>query len=666
VYWLAFSADGKTLTAVVPEETNASRLSVSAWDTARGEERHHGPLERPPDWTGALSPDGALFAVRTPDGKAIRLLSTSSNAEVGRTEGEAEGPADIAFAADGRTLTATSRDGAFRTWEVATGKLVRHIAGQGPEGRRVALSPDGGVLVAVQRADQGVHLRDVAKGQELHTFSGHRGGPLVVVFGGDGKTVLTASRDWVQSTPGRDRAACSLRQWDPETGKELRVAAPDPKGEIRASVFSADGRRLATLLHDGTLRLWDVDAGRELRDWKVPTFEVRNGRETYPRPAVVDLAMPGDGKTLFALHAEGISRWETATGKELPPLRVPSEKGGGMRAVWSLDGRLVAVMSTRDRGWRVSLLDTPTGRQLHELTWERGTPTPLAFSPDGRTLVLTVGDDLTLWEVASGQSRGRLPLGKGFVFSGAFSPDGRLLAAGGDGQAALRLWDFTADRLGDGMAWPGARVSSLAFSPDGTRLAVAGWRNTALVCDVRALLKEKSAERLKLSAEDRERLWGELAGADGGRAFRAIHRLADSGPEGVALLEARLKAPPKVDPQRLANLIEALDDDAFEAREKASRELEQLGMRAEPALREVLKAGPSPEARVRLERLLGRLKAEPPPELIALRAVEALELNGGPEARAALERVAKGLAGDGLAAEAKAALARLARRAAKD
>ncbi len=93
------------------------------------------------------------------------------------------------------------------------------------------------------------------------------------------------------------------------------------------------------------------------------------------------------------------------------------------------------------------------------------------------------------------------------------------------------------------MGWPGARFLSLAFSPDSTRLAVAGTSNTALVCDVPALLKETPAERLTLSADDRERLWGELAGADGTRAFRALGRLAASGPEGVAFLEAHLKPP---------------------------------------------------------------------------------------------------------------------------
>jgi hypothetical protein len=48
-------------------------------------------------------------------------------------------PAGIAFAADGRTLTSTSRDGALRVWEVATGKLVHRIAGLSSEVRQERL-----------------------------------------------------------------------------------------------------------------------------------------------------------------------------------------------------------------------------------------------------------------------------------------------------------------------------------------------------------------------------------------------------------------------------------------------------------------------------------------------------------------------------------------------
>jgi WD40 repeat protein len=661
---LAFSPDGKTLTALVPVD---GKFGAASWDVAKGEQRGSHVLDPDEGFAGALSPDGALYAVPTKDGKTIRLLATDSNKEVCRTEGEASCPAGVAFSADGRALTATTHDGTVRVWEAATGKLLHRLTGLSSPVERVALSPAGRVLLTVQRADLAIHLWDVAKGKELHAFPGHRTGPLAVAFSGDGKTVLTASHDWRRGTPVSAWDDWSLRRWDPETGKELGVTSRDPKGEVHYCAFSPDGSRLATVLHDGTLRLWDAGAGKELRDWKVPTRETRIGApgkmEKYALEAISEPVFTADGRTLYATAPNGINRWDTATGKELPVLRL----GDGWR--WnccrpSADGRVVVVSgSLPPRGERSRLLDTAKGQTLQELAVGATSAGAFAFAPDGRTLAVTSGRDVTLWEVASGRPRGRLTVvAPRWAFSLAFSPDGRFLAMGGDGQAPLRLWNLTAESPTGGSSWPWVEVGSLAFSPDGKRLALAGMDNTALVCDVAALFEERPAERLKLSPDDRERLWGDLSGAEASRAYRAMQRLAASGPESVALLKARLQAP-QPDPKRVARLIKDLDSDDFETREKASRELEGLGQRAEGPLRDALKAGPSAEVRDRAERLLARLKADaaiaPSPELVALRAVEALELNGGSEARAVLEGLAKGSADERTAEAAKASLGRL-------
>jgi WD40 repeat protein len=666
---LAFSRDGKTLTATVRDGKGGQELQAATWDAARGEERGRQPLEQTPGWSGALSPEGSLFATPTPDGKAIRLIATASGKEVGRTEGEASFPAAIAFAGDGRTLTATSRDGTVRVWRAADGKLAQLITGLSSPVERVALSPDGKVLLTVHQTDQRVHLWDVAKGKELHAFPGHPGVPLAVAFSRDGQAVFTASRSPNRSMPPARVGEWSLCRWDPQTGKEARAAVRPTKGEVYHASFSPDGSRLAVIEHDGTLRLWDTAADKELRAWKVPTRESRvvvGGQvTTFALANVSEPRFTADGKALFVTHGDRALRWDTATGKELPSL-----KSGGNEAMTgacqpSPDGRLVVITSFRRSEWKATLFDVQTGRPLFELPMKGWPANPVAFSPDGRTLAVVDVAQVLLWEVASGRPRGRLAEPGRSFFSLAFSPDGRFLAAGGDDRAPLRLWDLTSGH--DARAeWPWARVLSLAFSPDGRRLALAGHSNTALVCDVRALFTEAPAERLKLSADDRNALWGDLTGSDGTRAYRAVQRLAASGPEGAVFLKTRLKAPAETDARRVARLLKDLDDDEFEKREKATEELKGLGQRAEAALREALKNSPSAEARHRIERLLERLKPDentsPSPELVGLRVIEALELNGGAEARAALEGLAKGTDNERLAAEAKASLARLAGR----
>jgi hypothetical protein len=63
-----------------------------------------------------------------------------------------------------------------------------------------------------------------------------------------------------------------------------------------------------------------------------------------------------------------------------------------------------------------------------------------------------------------------------------------------------------------------------------------------------------------------------------------------------------------LDRKKAEKWLRDLDDESFEARETASRGLENLGIAAKPLLREALKGRPSVEARRRVEQLLAKLQ----------------------------------------------------------
>lgn len=164
-----------------------------------------------------------------------------------------------------------------------------------------------------------------------------------------------------------------------------------------------------------------------------------------------------------------------------------------------------------------------------------------------------------------------------------------------------------------------------------------------------------------LSETELRRHWDALAGADSAHAYEALWALADAPEQAVPFLASHLRAAAAPKPGQLDRLIADLDSDEFAEREKAQRELERLGERAEPALRKASASSPSAEARRRIVPLLERLRGpvSDSSTLQGVRAVEVLEMIGNTEAIAVLRRLAEGASESRLTQEARASLTRL-------
>jgi WD40 repeat protein len=638
----AFSPDGKTL--VVVGHAN------SLWDVATGREL---PDRPPPGVLIAFSPDGKVLATASYS-HPVRLWDAGTGKELRVLGSEGDGGHFFAFSPDGKAVAA-GRDGGTVLWDVATGKVIRQFGDKRGFQYAGAFSPDGKTLALSD--DQAVRLFDVATGKERMPLAAHASDLDVVAFSPDGRTALTGSD--------------GLRTWDAATGKALMAIGS--RATVGAAVSMPDGKAIVTGYHRAqAILIREGATGKELRRFNGQPGEVEFVALLADRKSVVSMSRHRVRRveSLWENSADGSLRvWDLATGKETRQVGNPTGKELGYqgihRAACSADGRLLAVgqhFSDGDR--QVRVWDGASDREQAKLD-QPGWVLALAFTPDGRRLVSAAFDPpsrfpVRLWEVATGAEVWRHADTDHATIALTVSPDGRVIAAGGS-DGTIRLWDLGTRQELRKMAGHQGPVLAVAFSPDGHRLISGSRDTTALIWDVAGVLPATSAARLG-PAELKES-WAALAAADGAAALKAVRRLALAPEQALPFLRDSLRKQPVGDPDRLARLVADLDADAFEKREAAGAELSRQGRLAEPALRRVLREEPSAELRRRAEALLKNMANRlPPAALQAVRALEVLELIASPDARKAIESLAKQSAGTPVAEEAKAALDRLARR----
>jgi len=236
---------------------------------------------------------------------------------------------------------------------------------------------------------------------------------------------------------------------------DLTYLTPSPNGRLLAGYADGDG------YYDGVpqeLRVVGVDD-----DSEVASLKIGEGAGDYE--------WSPDGSLLAVTISEAVEVWRVRDGRLLETIEDRDISTGTVGVLdWGPDGRVLAVQVVPSY---VKLWDVGTGKLLQTLGPGPRQVEFVSCSPDGR-LVAMGGDSLELWDAAGGTRVHKLN-GHVYVSSLAFSPDGELLATGGT-TGEIRLWRTSDGALLD--TYPGYEpdddefdyVSDLAFSSGGNRL----------------------------------------------------------------------------------------------------------------------------------------------------------------------------------------------------
>jgi WD40 repeat protein len=232
---------------------------------------------------------------------------------------------------------------------------------------------------------------------------------------------------------------------NPESAQKPYIAAAD---------FSPDGKTLITASLEGTLSEWDGDTGQRRR----VLLDPKGVEDENPRVVCID-----DGREVEApFELRRLS--EAMRGSSLLSVRFSPD--GRYFAVGAANGEVI-IWNARSRGelvgWRAHKVDVVA----------------LDFSPDRRWLATGAleegGTTFRVWrlqgtfrDATEAFSDSRHVCG---VWAVCFSPDGRLVAAGGwtlSGYTAPQLYEVESGKHFGWLYWDMTRA--MQFSPDGELL----------------------------------------------------------------------------------------------------------------------------------------------------------------------------------------------------
>ena len=407
------------------------------------------------------SPHGNLIALVLAQGRysrRVEVWSTDNGTSVWSAEAGSNYdafPVQVAFNPDG-SLLAVPNDASLRIYDASTGglsyKLESELKSWRVHYRAVAFSPDGQRLAACCEVGN-LNIWDTSNWQIEGT-----------------RTVNTSSLAWSPDS----RWLAFVSEWDGGAPlaplwdlKGSTITGAIELGEddgVASLAFAPMGQTLAVGTRTGGIQLWQAPEGRP------QLFRAWQGHHVNTNFIV----WSPTGNTLYTAGANTVRAWEASTTKLLR--QIDGFNDAIYQVTWSADGRqIIAAKGKQLVAWDIASRQPVQAAHLSRSTqysrWEwRYNARGILADPTGKVIAVADRFGVSLHNARSLQLDHRIYVGRE-VRALAFSPDGTLLATGGDGPY-INLWDTNTGRGKRDLIAPSGNfaVIALAFNPDGKML----------------------------------------------------------------------------------------------------------------------------------------------------------------------------------------------------
>lgn len=275
-------------------------------------------------------------------------------------------------------------------------------------------------------------------GQDSVSLAGHTREVNAVACSAEGKMIASGAEDE------------KTFLWDAAAHQE--IASVGGGGAVMSVSISPDCKRIASGERYHKVNLLDP-AGKVVK--------VLEGHEA----AVIATGFTTDSRTLMTFSLDGGLRfWDAATGAAQGVTKTPLDSYSS--GAFSADGRWFAGGTSGGNLYLYNVAMKKAGIKMQPGSMVRA----VAFSPDGKTIAASIGENVRLYATADGKEMGSVA---GVNANGlAYSPDGTKIAAAGHDND-VKVIDAASMHVVTTLKGHGRTVRSVCFLPGG-RSVVSG------------------------------------------------------------------------------------------------------------------------------------------------------------------------------------------------